>query len=231
MRHSIGILMIIVTAMMLCVFSNYQVIESHSNTIDYLNNSVELLSQNDHASDEMQMNDYVLRANVVITDGRVYGSGVMVAPDMVLTAGHIVDINNIYVVDIDGNEYDIIRSWKSSKYDVGFIWLKGELPYLRLGEIPKLLDTVCAISAPYQIEFATTITKGVISHLDRDACGRVGLIQADAECAPGSSGGALLNTELEIIGICVCGPNPGGGVVLFEPVSHIEESLQEYLEN
>ncbi|GAG70301.1 unnamed protein product, partial [marine sediment metagenome] len=49
-----------------------------------------------------------------------------------------------------------------------------------------------------------------------------------AEGAHGSSGGPLLNKLGRIIGICVTGPVPGGGVTLCVSVVDIQVALEEY---
>lgn len=230
---------LIVVLLFVCVYSNYQIIESHSNSIKYINNSIGRLggSFEDLATnkyDGIVCDIYVLDACVTITDGYGHASGVAVQNNLILTAGHVIDIvadnNDVRVIEYFGREYKIISYWRSDKYDIGFLRIDGKLPCLELGAIPELLDEVYLIGAPYSIELSWTITKGIISYVDRDICGREDLLQTDAEGAPGSSGGSLLNTEGKIIGICVTGPNPGGGVVLCEPVSHIQESLDEYLE-
>ena len=44
----------------------------------------------------------VLDACVIVTDGTGHGSGVAVAPDLILTAKHCIDSNDLYVVDSSG---------------------------------------------------------------------------------------------------------------------------------
>lgn len=96
-----------------------------------------------------------------------------------------------------------------------------------IGLVLVLLGCVL-VGTPYNIDFCGSITKGVVSSIGRNIGMWVDLIQTDAEGAPGSSGGPLLNTAFEIIGICVFGPNPGGGVVLCVPVTNIRLALEEY---
>jgi serine protease Do len=72
-------------------------------------------------------------------------------------------------------------------------------------------ETVVAIGNPLGMEFANTLTKGIISGLDRsvqvDTTGDgrpdwvTEVIQTDAAINPGNSGGALVNTDGEVIGI------------------------------
>jgi len=163
----------------------------------------------------------------IITGEYIYGSFVVIEPDLLLTAGHCINMNttSIKVNDI---EYDILKEWVDTIYDIGFVKINGTLPFLKFGNMPKLLDEVYLVGSPYEPDLVDTVTKGIISHLDRNIYGRIGLIQTDAEGAPGSSGGPLFNTKGEIIGICVSGVTPGGGVVFCEPVSHILKALERY---
>ena len=70
---------------------------------------------------------------------------------------------------------------------------------LRIGE------PVLAIGAPRGLEWS--LTRGIISGLDRvlPSLGLTGLIQTDAEIAPGSSGGPLLDMNGAVIGVNVAG--------------------------
>ena len=170
----------------------------------------------------------VLDSCGIITNGQGHGSCVAIRPNLMLTAGHCIGIDGTWI-EVDGQQYRILKQWKSEQYDVGFIEIDGELPFVELaGRNPELLDEVFLIGSPYSVLFERTITQGIISHLERHIYNKVGLIQTDAEGAPGSSGCPLFNLNGEIIGICVAGPNPGGGVVLCEPVEHIRLALEEY---
>ena len=85
------------------------------------------------------------------------------------------------------------------------------LPPVKIGDSDKLQtgETAFAIGNPAGLEFMGSITKGIISGLDR----RVGIaknttqfsevefIQTDAAISPGNSGGALVNVNSEVIGI------------------------------
>jgi len=177
-----------------------------------------------------RLNLNVLESVVLVTDGIGYGSGVAIQSNLILTAGHVVDASNLYIVDRYNNTCHVISKWRSNKYDIGFLWIDCDLSFIKLGNMPELLDICYLIGAPYSQTFELTITKGIISYIDRDWLVWNDLIQTDAEGAHGSSGCPLLNEGGKVIGICVAGPIDGGGVSLCEPVKHIEESLTEFLE-
>lgn len=175
-----------------------------------------------------QLDLSVLDSVCIVTSGYGHGSGVVIGPNLILTAGHC--INGSKYIELSGERYDIVHAWQSDKYDIGFIEIDGCLPCVQLGEMPNLLDRVYLVGAPYEKELKLTITKGIISHLNRDIWGKVGLIQTDAEGAPGSSGCPLFDVNGKLLGICITGPTPGGGVSLCEPISHIKEVLDVYME-
>lgn len=70
---------------------------------------------------------------------------------------------------------------------------------------PAVGDAAYAIGSPGGLDFAGTVTKGIVSGLNRtlvtDDGGSFSLIQTDAAINPGNSGGALCNEKGEVIGI------------------------------
>ncbi|NOY40920.1 MAG: trypsin-like serine protease [Planctomycetes bacterium] len=85
-----------------------------------------------------------------------------------------------------------------------------------------------------------TLTTGIISSLNRDLPSRVqgrvmrSLIQTDAAMNPGNSGGPLLNTRSQMIGMCVAiatktGQNAGVGFAI--PIDRIRSIVPELLQN
>lgn len=170
----------------------------------------------------------VLDACGIITDGFGHGSCVAIDEDLILTAGHCLDHGELWV-EINERKFDILEQWTSEKYDIGFVRIDGKVPFVRLATSFGLLDEVYLIGAPYDTKLRNSITKGIVSAFGRNMYGRECLIQVDAEGAPGSSGCPLLNIDGEIIGICVAGPNPGGGVTLCIPVWQVRSALRTYL--
>jgi len=205
-------LILLLIAALAGVATNQQAINQHEASLRALTKTLDLS---------------VLDSCGIITNGMGHGSCVAIGPDLILTAGHCIGYPGNWI-EINGVKYDILDEWKSGQYDVGFIRIDGQVPYLQFGEMPQLLDTVYFVGSPYETCFVNTITKGIISHLDRDVYDRIGLIQTDAEGAPGSSGCALVDIQGRVIGICVAGPNPGGGVTLCVSVDHILEALEKY---
>lgn len=174
------------------------------------------------------LNLSVLDSCGIITNGMSHGSCVAIRPNLMLTAGHCIGIDGAWI-EVDGQQYRILKQWKSEQYDVGLVEIEGELPFVELAERnPGLLNEVFLVGSPYSTVLERTITRGIISHLERNIYDHIGLIQTDAEAAPGSSGCPLFDINEKVIGICIAGPNPGGGVTLCEPVEHIRQALKEY---
>lgn len=169
----------------------------------------------------------VLDSCGIVTNRQSYGSIVAIGPDLLLTAGHCIDYPGGWV-EIRGVRYEIVEQWVSEGYDIGFIRIDGVLPYIELGEMPSLLDEVYLVGSPYAPSLVNSIMKGIISHLDRDIWQWEDLIQTDAEGAPGSSGGPLFDISGQVVGICVTGIVPGGGITLCVPVTDIRVALREY---
>ncbi|MHC4867693.1 MAG: S1C family serine protease [Planctomycetota bacterium] len=172
----------------------------------------------------------------IIRGERGHGSCVVIAPDLLLTAGHCVKRPLLHA-EIDEQIYEVVEQWGDDEYDVGFVRVDCNVPLrpvpLNLGSRLAPLDSVYLISSPYRPELCQSITAGIVSHTDR-TCPEPGcflhrhLIQTDAEAAPGSSGGPLLDTDGNIVGICVEGEVPGGGAIFCVPAAHIHEALRRF---
>lgn len=160
------------------------------------------------------------------------GSGVFIANDVVLTAGHALE--NVSVLNIELNDGTVLKSsdfYIDDKEDIGFVFVdanelciaKVSLLFVNIG------DTVYLVGAPFNKIFQFTLTKGIVSHLDRDIpdFGWKDLLQTDAEGGPGSSGGPLYNAKGEVIGIYVGHIYNGGvGVSLCESAKSILEAYK-----
>ena len=144
------------------------------------------------------------------------GSGVVIEKNgLIITNHHVIeDATNVRVIFEDGRMYEseIIGSDKLT--DIGLIKINIEsLTPISFGNSSDILvgDLAVAIGHPLTLGAAPTVTTGIISALDRrldvgsDAMNTgvtlFGLIQTDAPITRGSSGGALLNQNGELIGI------------------------------
>lgn len=154
----------------------------------------------------------VVRVEVRAKNGRPagVGSGVVIAPDgLVLTNSHVVEgAKDIWLQDADGHLMEARSLGEDSDTDLALLraGFARDLPSAPLGD-SKLLkrgQLVVAIGNP--LGFESTVTAGVISALGRSLRSRTGrliedVIQTDAALNPGNSGGPLVSSRGEIIGI------------------------------
>ena len=119
--------------------------------------------------------------------------------------------------------------------------LKAEKDGLTAAEFadtePKVGETAYAVGNPGGPEFAGTVTKGIISGLNRtlvtDDGSTFSLIQTDAAINPGNSGGALCDEHGQIVGINALKISEAGfeGMGFAIPADTVREIIAELLEN
>jgi len=148
------------------------------------------------------------------------GSGVAISPNIIMTARHVVEGGDDFIITLpDANEYKAIRAISSKKYDLGFIKLdEPVLKPARLGSIKncRLGEQVYTVGSPFGKLNFNSVTLGIISGLNRDCdkwavkygyreYGWSVLLQTDAPAYPGNSGCPLFNMNGRAIAIVVGG--------------------------
>ena len=144
------------------------------------------------------------------------GSGVVINENgLIITNHHVINgADGVRVIFEDGRMYEGQIIGSDQLTDVGLIQIdKTGLTPINIGDSTGIFvgDLAVAIGHPLTLGAAPTVTTGVVSALDRrldvgnDAMNAAvtlfGLIQTDAPITRGSSGGALLNKNGELIGI------------------------------
>ena len=144
------------------------------------------------------------------------GSGVVITDDgLIMTNHHVIDNSTeVRVIFEDGRMYEANIIGSDRLTDIGLVKITASnLIPIAIGNSDKMLvgDLAVAIGHPLTLGAAPTVTTGIVSALERrlDVGGDVmgtsvtlfGLIQTDAPITRGSSGGALINKNGELIGI------------------------------
>jgi hypothetical protein len=151
--------------------------------------------------------DRAAAAVVPITSGTdLVGSGVVVAPDTVLTAAHVVD-------DAAGTVTRVMLGSGGVPYDVIAIDRTRDLALLSVS-LPKIQpiiwgdsrslqlgDEVIVLGYPIGLE-SVSLSRGVISSTNQAVGGQT-FIQTDAAINPGNSGGAMVDARGRLVGINV----------------------------
>ena len=135
------------------------------------------------------------------------GSGVIISSDgYIITNNHVV--NNATEIGVTLNnkkEYVAKLIGTDATNDIALVKIDAtDLPFVTFGDSDfiKIGEWVLAVGNPYNL--TSTVTAGIVSAKGRDLDGNGSVdsfIQTDAAVNPGNSGGALVNTKGELIGI------------------------------
>lgn len=174
------------------------------------------------------------------------GTGFVVSKDgLILTNKHVVnDADARYsILTKDGKKYEITVLGVDPVNDLAVVKTVDavQLPALELGssDVVRIGQTVLAIGNSLG-EFENTVTKGVVSGMNRrvtasDGAGSAetleAVIQTDAAINPGNSGGPLLNIAGQVIGVNTAVSQQGQSIGFAIPINdaiRLIESIEKY---
>ncbi len=140
------------------------------------------------------------------------GSGIIVSEDgYIASNSHVINdsrATKVQVLLFDGRQYEATVVGIDKITDLAILKIDAEnLPTAVFGDSDQLMvgDDVVAIGNPSGVEYASSMTRGMISGLDRTVsysdASNMTYIQTDAAISPGNSGGALVNFYGQVVGI------------------------------
>tara|TARA_B110000046_G_scaffold169685_1_gene188981 strand:- start:926 stop:2323 length:1398 start_codon:yes stop_codon:yes gene_type:complete len=136
------------------------------------------------------------------------GSGVIISSDgYIVTNNHVIEsASEIEITLNNKKKYKAELIGTDKENDIALLKINAEidLPYVPFAnsDTIKVGEWVLAVGNPYNL--TSTVTAGIVSAKGRDLEGNTAIdsfIQTDAAVNPGNSGGALVNTKGELVGI------------------------------
>ena len=169
------------------------------------------------------------------------GSGVIISPDgYIITNYHVIENSTeVIVTTNDNKEYEAEIIGYDEVYDIAVLKINSDLnlDYVFFGDSDSTLvgEWVLAVGNPYNLN--STVTAGIISSKSRDLNEydqkNQSFIQTDAAVNFGNSGGALVNTKGELIGINTLIQSMTGGYVGYSfavPSNTVRKIFEDILE-
>ena len=172
-----------------------------------------------------------------------YGSGVIITTDgYIITNNHVIENAEKVTVKLNDNrEYDAKVIGRDPSTDIALLKVESDkLPFVKYGDSDnlKLGEWVLAVGNPFNL--TSTVTAGIVSAKGRslgildDRYRIESFIQTDAALNMGNSGGALVNTSGQLIGITSAIISPSGAyagnsfAIPVNIVKKVVEDLKQY---
>ncbi|KUK67623.1 MAG: Trypsin-like serine protease with C-terminal PDZ domain [candidate division WS6 bacterium 36_33] len=209
---------------------------------------VEIIEEASHSVVSIAISQLTLSQEEGLIDkSQSIGSGFVVdSSGLIVTNQHVVsDTTADYtVITEDGDEYTVVEILRDDFNDIAIVKIAlaegEELSPLTLGDSDSLLvgQKVIAIGTPLG-KYAGSATTGIISGLNRSVTASSGwfgstaktyedVIQTDAAVNPGNSGGPLINSLGEVIGINFATTSGADNISFAIPINKVKTRLEEY---
>ena len=169
------------------------------------------------------------------------GSGSIVSEDgYIVTNSHVVsdgEAKEINVLFNNGETAPAELVWNDASLDLAVIKVASDnknLKAIDIGDSDEMGvgDRVVAIGNPLGFELQSTVTSGIISGLNRSVSFNTGvqmdgLMQTDAAINSGNSGGALLNSRGQLIGINTAKAGNSDGIGFAIPINSVKSVIDK----
>ena len=171
------------------------------------------------------------------------GSGFIVSKDgLIVTNKHVVgDTEAKYrIITKDDKSYDVVKIYRDPVNDLAILKINAtDLPEIVMGDSASIKVGQLAIAIGTALgEFRHTVTTGVISGMGRgitagdpfvgEAERLDNVIQTDAAINLGNSGGPLLNSSGQVIGINVAVSSEGQNIGFALPINVVKDALANF---
>ena len=170
--------------------------------------------------------------NVVIQIATPFSTGTgfyLKAPNLIVTNNHVVEGNNEVTIEGVGLKRQISRVlYNDAKFDLAFLEMPREttIPSVKLAENRVAEgERVTAIGHPFGLKYS--FTQGIVSN-PRHIYNNIDYIQHDAALNPGNSGGPLINTEGDVVGVNTFIIQNGNTIGFSLPAKYLDEALTAF---
>ncbi len=182
------------------------------------------------------MNSIQNLTNAIVKINTPSGSGTgfyLKDRNLVVTNHHVVSgYQNVAIETHDKNKFTSKVVFVNPMYDLAFLSpsQKWDVPTLSFQTVEnvKLHDKVAVLGFPFGMPF--TVTEGIVSSTKQLLDGK-SYIQTDAAVNPGNSGGPLVNSQGEVIGVTTSKFTNADNVGFALPANHLLDDLKTFSEN
>ena len=157
------------------------------------------------------------------------GSGFIISADgYVMSNAHVVEgASEVLVTLVDKREFKAKIIGADERSDVALLKIEASgLPTVKIGDVSRLRvgEWVLAIGSPFGLE--STVTAGIVSAKQRETGSDIAFIQTDVAVNPGNSGGPLISTRGEVVGVNSQILSPVGSYIGISFAIPIDEAMR-----